>query len=42
MATLRHIDIERPPDAPTDWVAAAAAARDRGMNRLAERLESHA
>jgi 5'-3' exonuclease len=42
MATLRHVDIERPPDAPTDWAAAAAAARERGMNRLAERLEAHA
>jgi 5'-3' exonuclease len=39
IATLRQIDIPRPPDAPTDGTAAAQAARDRGMNRLAERLE---
>jgi len=38
IATLRHVDVERPPDAPTDWAAAAEAARARGMNRLAERL----
>jgi 5'-3' exonuclease len=40
MATLRDVDIARPPDAPTDWAGAAAAARERGMNRLAERLEA--
>ncbi len=40
MATLQPVDIERPPDQPTDWTAAAAAARERGMNRLAERLEA--
>ena len=39
IATLRHVDLEPPADAPTDWPAAAAAARERGMNRLAERLE---
>jgi DNA polymerase-1 len=39
IATLRDVELERPPDAPTDGVAAAAAARERGMNRLAERLE---
>ena len=38
IATLRHVDLERPPDAPTTAPAAAAAARERGMNRLAERL----
>jgi 5'-3' exonuclease len=42
MATLQPVDIARPPDAPTDWTAAAAAARERGMNRLAERLAAHA
>jgi 5'-3' exonuclease len=42
IATLRHVDVERPPDAPTEWVRAAAAARERGMNRLAERLEAQA
>ena len=39
IATLRPVELERPPDAPTDWAAAATAARERGMNRLAERLE---
>ena len=39
IATLRDAGVERPPDRPTDWGAAAAAARERGMNRLAERLE---
>lgn len=39
MATLRTIELERPADTPTDWEAAAAAARAKGMNRLAERLE---
>jgi DNA polymerase-1 len=42
IATLRDAGVERPPDRPTDWAGAAAAARERGMNRLAERLESHA
>jgi 5'-3' exonuclease len=42
MATLRRVDVERPPDRPTDWAGAAAAARERGMNRLAERLAAHA
>jgi len=40
IATLRAIELERPPDAPLDGAAAAAAARERGMNRLAERLEA--
>jgi 5'-3' exonuclease len=39
IATLRDAGVERPPDRPTDWAGAAAAARKRGMNRLAERLE---
>jgi len=39
IATLRDAGVARPPDAPTDWAGAAAAARERGMNRLAERLE---
>jgi 5'-3' exonuclease len=39
IATLQDAGVERPPDRPTDWGAAAAAARERGMNRLAERLE---
>ena len=39
IATLRQGDAERPPDPPTDWAGAAAAARERGLNPLAERLE---
>lgn len=39
IATLRPVDVELPPDTPTDWAAGAAAARELGMNRLAERLE---
>ena len=39
IATLRDVDLARPADAPTDGAAAADAARQRGMNRLAERLE---
>jgi 5'-3' exonuclease len=41
IATLRDAGIDRPPDAPTDWQGAAAAARGLGMNRLAERLEAN-
>jgi len=39
IATLRDAGVERPADAPTDYSGAAGAARERGMNRLAERLE---
>jgi 5'-3' exonuclease len=39
IATLRDAGIELPADRGTDWEGAAAAARERGMNRLAERLE---
>ncbi len=39
IATLRRIPVERPADRETDYAGAAAAARERGMNRLAERLE---
>ncbi|HEY5708389.1 MAG TPA: 5'-3' exonuclease [Solirubrobacterales bacterium] len=42
IATLRDAGVEPPPDRETDWAGAAAAARVRGMNRLAERLESFA
>lgn len=39
IATLRDAGVDPPPDTPTDWAAAAAAARQRGMNRLGDRLE---
>jgi 5'-3' exonuclease len=39
IATLRDAKVKRPPDRPTDWLGAAKAARERDMNRLAERLE---
>ena len=39
IATLRELDLERPPDRPTDYLGGAASARKRGMYRLAERLE---
>ncbi len=42
IATLRDAGIEVPPDAPTDFAAAAAKARELGMNRLADRLEKAA
>ncbi len=42
IATLRDAGVKRPPDGPTDWDGAAAAAREHGMNRLAERLEQSA
>jgi DNA polymerase-1 len=42
IATLRDAKAKRPIDAPTDWLGAAAAARERGMNKLAERLEARA
>jgi DNA polymerase-1 len=38
IATLRDAGLELPPDSPTDTAGAAAAARERGMDRLAERL----
>jgi DNA polymerase-1 len=38
IATLQDAGVERLPDRATDWAGAAAAARERGMNRLAERL----
>ncbi|MEA2219017.1 MAG: hypothetical protein QOJ35_1643 [Solirubrobacteraceae bacterium] len=40
IATLRDVELARPPDARTDGAAAASAARARGMNRLAERLDA--
>jgi DNA polymerase-1 len=42
IATLRDAGVERPPDRETDWTGAAGAARERGMNRLAERLDERA
>ena len=39
IATLRDVEVDLPPDRPTDFSAAAQAARERGLNRLAERLE---
>ena len=39
IATLRDADVDLPADRPTDFAAAARAARERGLNRLAERLE---
>jgi 5'-3' exonuclease len=42
IATLQDVDVEVPPDQPTDMLGAAAAARERGMNRLADRLEKEA
>ena len=42
IATLREVDVELPPDRPTDLARGAEAARALGMNRLAERLTSAA
>src|SRR5215208_7509218 len=38
IATLRDVEVELPPDASTNFTTAAAAARERGMERLAKRL----
>ena len=38
IATLRRIDVDPPPDRPTDYAAGAKAARALGMKRLADRL----
>jgi DNA polymerase-1 len=40
IATLRTTRVRRPRDKRTDYRGAATAASERGMNRLAERLES--
>jgi 5'-3' exonuclease len=42
IATLRDAKVKRPMDRETDWQGAAAAARERGMKKLAERLEANA
>jgi DNA polymerase-1 len=39
IATLRHVDLERPADRSTDLAGGAEAARKYGLNRLAQRLE---
>jgi DNA polymerase-1 len=39
IATLQDAKVKRPKDRALDRKGAAAAARERGMNRLAERLE---
>ena len=39
LATLRDVDVELPPDTPTDYRGGAEAARKFGMRRLGERLE---
>jgi 5'-3' exonuclease len=39
IATLRPMEVERPPDRATNLEDGAEAARRYGMNRLAERLE---
>jgi DNA polymerase-1 len=42
IATLRDAGVDPPADRETDWAGAAKAARELGMNRLAERLEANA
>ena len=42
IATLQTVKVKLPKDSPTDFASAAAAARERGMNRLAERLDTAA
>jgi 5'-3' exonuclease len=39
IATLQRIDVERPPDAATDFAGGASKAGELGMRRLAQRLE---
>jgi 5'-3' exonuclease len=39
IATLRDVELEPPPNRPTDFAGAARAARERGMDRLARRLD---
>jgi 5'-3' exonuclease len=39
IAKLRTVEVTPPPDSPLDGARAAAAARELGMNRLAERVE---
>ena len=42
IATLRQVDVELPPDSPTDFAGGATAARALGMKRLADRLDAEA
>lgn len=42
IARLQDVKVKRPPDGATDFAGAAAAARDYGMNGLADRLEKAA
>jgi 5'-3' exonuclease len=42
IATLQEVAVELPPDSPTDYASAAAAASERGMSALAKRLEERA
>jgi 5'-3' exonuclease len=42
LATLRTAKVKHPRDEGTDYAGGAKAARERGMNRLAERLEKAA
>ena len=42
IATLRTLDVELPPDTDTDFERGAKAARERGMEQLAGRLEKAA
>ncbi len=39
IATLVEIDVQRPPDKPTDFAGGATMAREIGMERLAKRLD---
>jgi 5'-3' exonuclease len=41
IATLRQVELDRPPDAGTDRAGGALVARDLGMKGLAERLLAH-
>jgi 5'-3' exonuclease len=40
IATLRDVRLKRPKDRPTNYAGGAEAARELGLNRLAERLSS--
>jgi 5'-3' exonuclease len=41
VATLVEIDVQRPPDTPTDFAKGAAMALEIGMERLAKRLSTY-